>query len=85
MPMPFDVTEDDLTNAIFYGSHLPSKGSGMKADARAQARLMLAAPELLRCLKLAVGGPQGSKLLVGKALRDARAAVALAEGKERSR
>jgi hypothetical protein len=47
----FTITEDDLTNAIFWGTTLEVEGSGSKAEARQQARLMLAAEELLDCCK----------------------------------
>ena len=43
MVFPFSMREDDLTDALFHGVSLRSTGSGSKADARAQARAMLAA------------------------------------------
>ena len=46
MPFPFSVRENDLANALFQRVALPSTGSGSKADARAQARTMLAADML---------------------------------------
>ena len=46
MAFPFTMTEDDLTNALFHNVALRSTGSGTKADARAQARVMLAADVL---------------------------------------
>jgi hypothetical protein len=47
MAFPFIVTENDLTNALFHNVPLRSTSSGTKADARAQARAMLAADLLL--------------------------------------
>lgn len=52
--MKFKVTEDDLTNALFYNSSLPTEGSGSKAEAREQARVMLAGQDLLEACH---GGP----------------------------
>ena len=47
MAFPFSVTEHDLTDALFNNISLHSTGSGSKAEARAQARAMLAADVLL--------------------------------------
>jgi hypothetical protein len=47
MAFQFIVNEDDLTDALFHNVPLHSTGSGSKADARAQARAMLAADGLL--------------------------------------
>ena len=42
MASPFQIDEDDLTNAIFHNTPLNAEGSGSKLDARIQARRMLA-------------------------------------------
>ena len=47
MAFPFLVTEHDLTNALSHNVTLHSTGTGTKADARAQARAMLASDVLL--------------------------------------
>lgn len=39
--MVFEITEDDLTNAIFYNSAVNATGAGTKADARIRAHNML--------------------------------------------
>ena len=45
---PFHVGEDDLVRAIFYDSSLgQTTGSGTKAEARLQAKAMIAGPKLL--------------------------------------
>lgn len=46
----FHVTEDDLTNALFYSTRLASVGTGTMAEARQQARAMLAVLDPLRCV-----------------------------------
>ena len=46
-----EIEEDKLTNAIFYGVSPDAGGSFDKAQARAAARLMLAAPKLLGALE----------------------------------
>jgi hypothetical protein len=46
MAFPFVVNENDLTDALFHSVSLHSTGSGTKADARSQARAMLAADVL---------------------------------------
>lgn len=57
--MPFRVTEDDLTDALFHGVALTPTGAGTKAEARRQARLMLNADTLLATCEalLAADGP----------------------------
>lgn len=57
--MQFRVTENDLTLALFYGIPLVVSGSGTKAEAREQAKAMLAAadgatPDALPVLKALV-------------------------------
>jgi hypothetical protein len=47
MRFAFSVTENHLTDALFHNISLHSSGNGSKADARAQARAMLAADILL--------------------------------------
>jgi len=59
--MTFTVSEDDLTNALFYRSALYSDGNGNKAQARQQARLMLASEALLAmCKQLLASYDSGS-------------------------
>ena len=53
--MQFKITEDNLANAIFYGARLNVTGNGTKAEARQQARKMLAAGHLLIGCKVALG------------------------------
>jgi len=52
--MNFDMTEDDLTNAIFYNCTLETTGGGTKTEARQQARTMLRADRLATILELIV-------------------------------
>jgi hypothetical protein len=53
---------------------------GTAAERRANARLIACAPELLEALKLAVRQNEHDMLMTGKELRNARAAIAKAEG-----
>ena len=46
-------TEDDLAGAIFCNSTITTTGQCTKQEARQAARMMLAAPELLKALKSA--------------------------------
>ena len=50
-PGPFVVSEDDLTDALFNSAALASSGAGTKAEARTQARVMLAGADLLAALE----------------------------------
>ena len=61
--MRFQITEDDLTAAIFDGCSLESTGSGTRAEAREQARVMLAANKLLESCYAAVGAYKALQLL----------------------
>lgn len=47
------VTEDDLTGAIFDNATLTTTGQCTRQEARQAARMMLAAPGLLKALKSA--------------------------------
>jgi hypothetical protein len=49
-PAPFAVSEQGLTDALFHDAPLGAYGSGTKAEARAQARVMLAGSCLLVAL-----------------------------------
>ena len=53
--MAFRISEDNLTDAVFYGTFLEVDGSGgTKSEARQQARLMLAAAELLKAAEFLI-------------------------------
>jgi hypothetical protein len=56
------IEEDKLTNAIFYGVSPDAGGSFDKAQARAAARLMLAAPALFDALEACIA-------VIGEAVR----------------
>ena len=51
--MTFNISENQLTNAIFFDIATDAPGTSTVAQARAQARLMLAAPKLLEACRYA--------------------------------
>ena len=53
MTMTFEISEDGLTACMCHSGYFKAAGSSTIADARAQARLMLAAPQLLEASRYA--------------------------------
>ena len=86
--MTFNITENQLTNAIFFDIATDAPGTSTVAEARAQARLMLAAPQLLKACRhtldvLAAIEAEHSAVMIADAIsiiEPCKAAIAAAEG-----
>jgi len=80
--MRYGIAEDTLTDAIFYNTRLSTRESGSKAEARAQARLMLAAPALLEACETAYANLRNSYASDHLVIKQLTAAIAQARGEE---
>lgn len=83
----FEITEDNLTNAIFNNSALEVWDMGTEAEARAYARALLAGPTILAAAKealvaLKVSETDGAEGVWEYEIKSLQIAIAAAEAGE---